>query len=64
MGVGDQCYRPAALPPGNRPDSHCTGGWVSSRAGLDGCRKSCPNLDSYSPIASRYTDNAVPAQCN
>jgi len=49
MGVGGQRYRLAALPPGNRPDSHCAGGWVSSRAGLDGCRKSCPHWDSYSP---------------
>jgi len=28
--------------PRERPDSHCTGGWVRFRAGLDGCGKSRP----------------------
>jgi len=26
-----------------RPDTHCIGGWVGSRVGLDGCGKSRPN---------------------
>ena len=26
-----------------RPDTHCIGGWVGPRAGLDGCRKSRPH---------------------
>ena len=30
-------YPPAALPLGKRPGTHCTGGWVGPRAGLDGC---------------------------
>jgi hypothetical protein len=30
----------ADLPPGKRPDTHCIGGWVGPRAGLDECRKS------------------------
>jgi hypothetical protein len=27
MAVGGQGYVPAALPPGNGPGTHCTGGW-------------------------------------
>jgi hypothetical protein len=34
--VGDQHHAPAALPPGKRPGSHCIGGWVGPRVGLDG----------------------------
>jgi hypothetical protein len=37
MGVGDQRQSPAALPPGKRLGTHCTGGWVGPRAGLDRC---------------------------
>jgi hypothetical protein len=37
MGVGGQIHAPAALPPGKRPVTHCTGGWVGPRADLDGC---------------------------
>jgi hypothetical protein len=42
MGVGGQHQAPAALPPGKIPDTHCIGGWVGPRAGLDGCGKSRP----------------------
>jgi hypothetical protein len=35
MGVGGQLHAPAALPPGKRPGTHCIGGWVGPRAGLD-----------------------------
>jgi hypothetical protein len=41
-GVGRQHQIPAALSPGNRPGTHCVGGWVGPRAGLDGCGKSRP----------------------
>ena len=37
MGVGGQRHVPAALPPGKTPDTYCIEGWVSPRAGLDGC---------------------------
>jgi hypothetical protein len=37
-GVGGQIHAPAGLPPGKRPGTHCTGGWVGPRAGLDGFR--------------------------
>jgi hypothetical protein len=36
MGVSGQRHAPAALSPGERtPGTHCTGGWVGPRAGLD-----------------------------
>jgi len=64
MGVDDQRYAPAALP-GERPGTHCTGGWVDPRAGLDGCGKSRPppafDPRTVQPIASRYTDWATVA---
>ena len=31
---------PWPLYPQERPGTHCTGGWVGPRAGLDGCGKS------------------------
>ena len=33
---------PRPLYPGERPGTHCIGGWVGFRAGLDRCRKSRP----------------------
>jgi len=36
-GVRGQCHAPAALYPRERPGTHCTGGWVGPRAGLDRC---------------------------
>jgi hypothetical protein len=41
-GVGGQHHAPAALPLGKRPGTHCIGGRVDPRAGLDGCGKSRP----------------------
>jgi hypothetical protein len=36
MGVSGQHHAPAALYPRERtPGTHCTGGWVGPRAGLD-----------------------------
>jgi hypothetical protein len=42
MWVGGQSHDPAALPPGSRPGTHCTGDWVDSRAGLYRCEKPRP----------------------
>ena len=39
MGVSGQRHAPAVLPPGKKPGTHCTGGWVGPRASLDGCEK-------------------------
>ena len=44
--VGGQPPSPVAMPPGKRSDTHCTGGWVGPRAGLDRCGKSRPQRDS------------------
>ena len=42
------------------PDTHCVGGWVGLRAGLDGCGKYhlLPGFDpeTVQPVESRYTD--------
>jgi hypothetical protein len=49
------------------PGTHCTGGWVGSRAGLDDVEKRKflillgLELRPLQPIASRYTDCAIPA---
>jgi hypothetical protein len=46
-----------------RAGTHCTGGWLGTSAGLDGCGKSRPPLGfdrrTALPVASRYTDCAV-----
>ena len=63
--VGGQRRGPAALPSRKRPSTHCTRGWVGPRAGLDGCGKSRPppgfDPRTVQPVASRYTDCAIPA---
>jgi hypothetical protein len=46
MGVGGQRHVPSALPPGKRPNTHCTGGWVGLGAGLDRSGKSRPHRGS------------------
>ena len=42
MALGGQLHAPTALPPGKRPGTHCIGGWVGPRVGLDGCGKILP----------------------
>jgi len=41
-GMSGQRHAPAALYPRERPGTHFTGGWVGSRAGLDGRKISSP----------------------
>ena len=53
MGVGGQRHAPTALPPGKRPGTNCTGGWVDHTVGLDGCGKSRRNRDSTPGHPSR-----------
>jgi hypothetical protein len=64
MGLGGQGHAPATLPQGKRPGTHCIGGCVGSRAGLDRCGKSCPppGLDprTLKPVASHYANWANP----
>jgi len=47
-----------------RPDSRCIGGWVGSRALLDGAENLIPagvQIRAFQSVASPYTDYAVPA---
>ena len=66
MRVGGQRHAPVVLPMGKRAGIHCTGGWVNPKAGLDGCGKSRPHPHpgfdprTVQPVASRYTDYAIP----
>jgi hypothetical protein len=57
---------PRPLYPWERPGTHCIGGWVGSRAGLDGCEKPLPHRDSIPGLCSpqrvaRYTYYAISA---
>ena len=47
------------------PGTHCIGGWVGPRTGLDVCGKSRPHRDcprTIQLVASRYTDYVILAQ--
>ena len=59
-GVRGQRHAPADFTPREIPGTHCTGGWVGPRAGLDRWRKSRfpQGFDPWTvqPVASRYTD--------
>ena len=50
---------PRLLYPWARAGTHCIGGWVGPRGGLDRCRKSCPQRDSI-PRPSRLQRVATP----
>jgi hypothetical protein len=55
--------RPDRALPRERPGTHCTGGWVGPRAGLDRFGKSRPppgfDPQTFQPVGSRYTDYAT-----
>jgi len=57
--VTGQQHAPAALYPRERPGTHFTGGWVGTKAGLDG-RKNFFSTEIRSqtlqPVVSRHTD--------
>ena len=55
-GWGDSVC-PAALYTRERPGTHCTGGWVGPRAGLDRCVKSRPHRDFFFNIYCLSTNN-------
>jgi hypothetical protein len=65
MGVSGQRHAPAALyPRGKDPGTHCTGGWVGPRAGLDTevrgkNQGSNPNRPVVQPVARHYTNWAT-----
>jgi hypothetical protein len=50
--VDDLRHTPAALSPEKRYSSHCTGGWMDPRTGLEGCR------------ISRYHSDSIPGPSN
>jgi hypothetical protein len=62
-----------AFTPGERtPGTHCTGGWVGPRAGLNTeargiilypCRGSIPDRQVVQPVVRHYTAWANPAPC-
>jgi hypothetical protein len=60
-----QRHAPAALYLRERPATHCTGGWVGPRDVLNRCGTSRPppgfDPRTVQPVASRYTDWAIPA---
>jgi hypothetical protein len=63
MVVCGQLHSPAALPTGNRPGTHCIGGWMGPRSGLDGCEKSRPHRDSIpGPSSPNYSGAGVKRQ--
>jgi len=61
-GWGVRVMRPT-LYHRERPGTHCTGGWVGSGAGLDGCWKPPPpvwfDFQTIQPVASCNTDYAT-----
>ena len=65
MGMGGYNDAPAALQPGKTSGTHFIGGWEDSRAVQEVCGKSRPPVGFdpriVQPIASRYTDYAIPA---
>jgi len=60
MGVGAQRHTQAALPPGKRAGTHCSGIWLGPRAGMNRCGISRPRWYSKpGPPAHSYTDWAI-----
>jgi hypothetical protein len=66
MGVSGQRHAPAAICPGDTtPGTHCAGGWVGPRAGLDiedtgkilcPCRGSNLDRPVVQSVVSHYID--------
>ena len=48
-GVRGQRHALAALYPREKAGTHCTGGWVGPRVGLDGCGKSLSPQPGFDP---------------
>ena len=59
-GVNGQQHATTAFYPRERPGTHCTGGWVGPRAGLDG-QKISPHRDSIPGRSSPYSV-AIPTE--
>jgi hypothetical protein len=52
-GGGGKRHTLSILPPGKRPGTHCTEGWVGPRAGPDGCGKLAPSGDRSLDLPAR-----------
>jgi hypothetical protein len=53
---------PVRFTPRKEPGTHCTGGWVGPRVGLDGTENLVPpgfDPRTVQPVASRYTDQDI-----
>jgi hypothetical protein len=63
LEVSGQLHAPASLPTGKAPPgTHWLWGWVDPRAGLDDLEKrKFLTLPRLQPVASLYTDYAIPA---
>ena len=61
-GGGGQRLAPAALPSGNRPGTHCIGGWVGW-SGRGRKISPLPGFDprTVQPLANRSNDFTIPA---
>ena len=60
---GQWATRSGHFTPRKRPRTHCTGGWMGPRAGLDGSGRSPPlafEPRTLQPDASRYTSYTIP----
>jgi len=61
-GEGSASCPGRSFPRRERPGTHCTGGWLGPRNGLDRCVKSRPppgfDPRTFQPVASSYTDYA------
>ena len=68
-GGGGGRTTPQPLYPRERPGTHCIGGWVGPRAGLDGCGKSRPPppgfyLRTVQPVAESLYRLRYPGLCS
>jgi len=62
MGLSGR--RPTLFSPGNRPSTHCTGiAWAPGAVWTGAKNLGVPVFDPriLQPVASRYTDRAIPA---
>jgi len=58
-GMGGYRHAPAALPPGRRPITHSTVGWVGPRASLNACEKRKPSFLAGSQTSDRKARSPV-----
>jgi len=60
--MGGQRLAPAGVPPGRKPGSHCTRGWVGPGPVWTGAENlALTGIRSVQSVASRYADQAIPA---